>query len=417
MGVSPLQAKNKKGNHFCPEERTSEQARRFGSEYLLSENKLHCGSAVTQNEPVEFITSVSDALLRSSECVAKDSSPGHLGLLTNGHNHTTDKSFCPLETVSGKSYKYDSQYVHKETSEKEHQHGYEIVQNELEEACTFVCGVPAKHLQPFSEDLSNKAITESLGLSPEDSSKYTQTDKLSCSQRGSLEPTVDTGSGNVCKELGELPEQRQLLDSKSLPNGIENSIPVVSTNVFNQASQLNPEDTNKSNCSEHLQSPPEGASSVLLTGIQQPRAPCEEMAKNPGPELRETTPKNLLKNSGPGHGGKTSKVIKEKYMLSSVTSSDRILRSKSQEKPKATELSNILADVGEQQKRRKKKRRQKREVSDEYSRIRTHLRYLLNRIKYEQTLIDAYSTEGWKGLRLLLYCFILYLLVTMLFLS
>ncbi|XWS54719.1 hypothetical protein CRYUN_Cryun10bG0113700 [Craigia yunnanensis] len=429
MGISPSQAKSKKGNHFCPEERTSEQVLEFGSELLseLSENKHNCGYAVTQNESAEITSSVSSSGVHepSSEYVAKNSSPYHLGLLPKGvswHNHTY-KSFCPQETVSGKAHKHGSQYVQKETSEKKHQPGSEIVQNELEDACTFVCGLPAKHLQPFSEDLFMNAITESLGIAEEDSSKYTQTDKLSCPQLGSSEPTVDFGSGNICKELGEPPEQRQQLDSKSLPNGIEKSITAVYTNVFNQALQLNPEDMNKSHCSEHLQSPPEGASSVIQTSkcsliepsrlpqefavgnrsIQQPRLHCEDMAKNSGSEQHETMPKNLLKNSGRRRDGKTSKTIKKKYMLRSLTSSDRILHSKSQEKPKATESSNILADVGssEQQKRRKRKqRRVKREVADEYSRIRAHLRYLLNRINYEQSLIAAYSTEGWKGLNL-----------------
>ncbi|XWS39896.1 hypothetical protein CRYUN_Cryun18bG0093900 [Craigia yunnanensis] len=426
MGVSPSQAKSKKGNHFSPEESTSEQAHEFGSEYLLSElseNKHHCGYAATQNESAEIATGVSSHE-PSSEYVAKNSSPEYLGLLpkgVSGHNHT-DKSFCPQETVSGKTHKYGSQYGHKETSEKKHQPGSEIVQNELEESCTFVCGLPAKHLQPFSEDLSKNAITPSLGLPPEDSGKYSHTDKLSYPQPGSSEPTVDFGSGNVQKELGEPPEQRQQLDSKSFPNGIEKSTTAVSTNVLNQALQLNPEDMNKSQYSEHLQSPPEGASCVVQNSksslveplrlpqefaagnpsIQQSRLHCEVMAKNSGVE-HQITPKNLLKNSGRCRDGKTSKTIKKKYMLRSLTSSDRTLRSKSQEKPKATESSNILADVGsiEQQKRRKRKRRRaKKEVADEYSRIRAHLRYLLNRINYEQSLIAAYSTEGWKGLSL-----------------
>ncbi|CAH8320350.1 unnamed protein product [Eruca vesicaria subsp. sativa] len=34
---------------------------------------------------------------------------------------------------------------------------------------------------------------------------------------------------------------------------------------------------------------------------------------------------------------------------------------------------------------------------DEYTRIKKKLRYFLNRINYEQNLIDAYSLEGWKG--------------------
>jgi hypothetical protein len=42
-------------------------------------------------------------------------------------------------------------------------------------------------------------------------------------------------------------------------------------------------------------------------------------------------------------------------------------------------------------------------VADEYSKIRAHLRYLLNRMSYEQSLITAYSGEGWKGLRCVLF--------------
>ncbi|XWS68094.1 hypothetical protein CRYUN_Cryun04dG0060700 [Craigia yunnanensis] len=424
MGVSPSQAKSKKGNHFCPEESKSEQAHEFGSEYLLtelSENISQCGYAITQNESLEIATGVSHSGIHepSSEFVAKNSSPDK-GL--SEHNQT-DQSFCPLETVPGKRHEYGSGYAHKETLEKKHHPGSEIVQNKLEEACTLVCGLPAKHLQPFLEDLSKNAITESLGLLPEYSSKHIQTDKLSCPQLGSTEPTVGFGSGNICKELGEPPERRQQLDSQSLPNCIEKSTTAVSTNVFNRALQFNPEDMNKSNCGKHLQSPSEGTSNVIQTSkssvvdplglpqefasenpsIQQPRLQCEDRAKNSGVEQHETTPTSLLKISCRRRDGKTSKTIKKKYMLRSLTSSDRLLCSKSQEKSKASESSNNFADVGcsEQQKRRKRKRRkEKREVSDEYSRIRAHLRYLLNRINYERSLIAAYSTEGWKGLSL-----------------
>ncbi|KAL8554638.1 hypothetical protein ACS0TY_002724 [Phlomoides rotata] len=75
------------------------------------------------------------------------------------------------------------------------------------------------------------------------------------------------------------------------------------------------------------------------------------------------------------------------------------LRSKSQEKPKAPEPTDSLKEGsadGEKKKRgRKKKQMQKN--TDEFSRMKTHLRYLLHRINYEQYLIDAYSAEGWRG--------------------
>lgn len=399
MGVSPSQAKSKKGNHLCPEESTLEESHESGSKLLteLSESKHQCGYAITQNESTEIVTGVSCSSIHepSSEYVAKSSSPKHLGLLPEGvseHNHTDQNSF-PQETVLEKTHEYGSGSAHKEALEKKHQPGSENVQNNLVEAHIVVCALPAKHSQPFFKDLSKNSVTESLGPSSEDSRKYIQTNK----------------------ELGGPPEQRKQHDSQSLPNGTGKGIIAVPTNVFNQA--LQSEDMNRSNCGKHLQSPSQGSNNVIQISesslvdpldlpqefasgnpsIQLPRLHCEDMTKNSGAEQHETKPKNLLKNRGRPRGGKTTK---KKY--TSLTSSDRLLRSKSQEKSKASDLSNNLADVGsrEQQKRRKRKRREQREVADEYSRIRTHLRYLLNRINYERSLIAAYSTEGWKGLSL-----------------
>ncbi|KAG0468546.1 hypothetical protein HPP92_017874 [Vanilla planifolia] len=49
-------------------------------------------------------------------------------------------------------------------------------------------------------------------------------------------------------------------------------------------------------------------------------------------------------------------------------------------------------------KRKRWKKKGKKFVLDELSRIKKHIRYLLNRMKYEHMLIDAYVGEGWKGL-------------------
>ncbi|GMJ06839.1 hypothetical protein HRI_004353100 [Hibiscus trionum] len=402
MGVSSSQGKSEKGNHFKPEERLSEQANEYRSECFLtelSENKDQ--HAIAQSESAETAIGVSHS------SIGELSSAENLGVLSEGvcdHNQ---------ETVSAKAHEYGSGFMHKETSDKNP--GSEIVENKREEACTLVCDLPAEHSKPVCNDLSKNAASESLGLFPEGSSKNIQADKLSCSQLGSAEPTVSFGSGKICEEFTEPLEQQQQLDSQSLPNGIEKSL---SANVFNQALQLNPEDINKGDCGKHLQSPSEGVNNVILTSnstlvdplglpqefdsnnpsIQQPKLHCEDISKNSGVEQHETTPKN----SGRQRGGRTSKNVKKSYPLRSLRSSDRVLRSKSQEKSEATESSNNVADVGssKQQKRRKRKREGKTEVSDEYSRIRKHLRYLLNRINYERNLIDAYSTEGWKGLSL-----------------
>ncbi|QCE08478.1 remodeling and spacing factor 1 [Vigna unguiculata] len=106
-------------------------------------------------------------------------------------------------------------------------------------------------------------------------------------------------------------------------------------------------------------------------------------------------------------GKKNSKLLKKTYMLRSVGSSDRALRSKTKENPKTPEPSSNLVDCnnnnnnsndGGKRKARKKKRKSGEVgITDQFSRIKSRLKYLLNRIGYEKSLIDAYSGEGWKG--------------------
>lgn len=86
----------------------------------------------------------------------------------------------------------------------------------------------------------------------------------------------------------------------------------------------------------------------------------------------------------------------------SVTSSWS-LRSKSQEKPKDPEHTDFVKEgsANGEKKRRGRKKKQMQKNTDEFSRMRSHLRYLLHRINYEQYLIDAYSAEGWRGQRYL----------------
>ncbi|XP_071736804.1 pathogenesis-related homeodomain protein [Rutidosis leptorrhynchoides] len=43
------------------------------------------------------------------------------------------------------------------------------------------------------------------------------------------------------------------------------------------------------------------------------------------------------------------------------------------------------------------KKKIKNDQDDEFSKIKKHLRYLLNRMSYEQNFIEAYVGEGWKG--------------------
>ncbi|XP_016478781.2 pathogenesis-related homeodomain protein [Nicotiana tabacum] len=91
---------------------------------------------------------------------------------------------------------------------------------------------------------------------------------------------------------------------------------------------------------------------------------------------------------------------KRKSTSGTPINSTRLLRSKSKEKSVASEANNTVAthEANEEKKRKRRKKKQSKHIAvNEFTRIRGHLRYLLQRIKYEQTLIEAYSGEGWKG--------------------
>ncbi|XP_019428114.1 PREDICTED: homeobox protein HAT3.1 isoform X1 [Lupinus angustifolius] len=134
---------------------------------------------------------------------------------------------------------------------------------------------------------------------------------------------------------------------------------------------------------------------VIVDNQTQTQANMSYVDPSFGDFAKSTTPARL-RHKGKGN----SKLLKKKYMLRSIGSSDRSLRSRTQEKPKAPESSSTLVDVnndGVKRKKRKKKSRRDEGKIDEFSRIKAHLRYFLNRVSYEQSLIDAYSGEGWKG--------------------
>ncbi|XP_057516181.1 homeobox protein HAT3.1 [Amaranthus tricolor] len=79
--------------------------------------------------------------------------------------------------------------------------------------------------------------------------------------------------------------------------------------------------------------------------------------------------------------------------------SNRSLRSRSKEVSKDPEPSvNLETTKGRAERRGRKKGAVKDDKSnDEFSKMRRHLRYLLHRMKYAQNLLDAYSSEGWRG--------------------
>ncbi|XP_042449534.1 homeobox protein HOX1A-like isoform X2 [Zingiber officinale] len=96
---------------------------------------------------------------------------------------------------------------------------------------------------------------------------------------------------------------------------------------------------------------------------------------------------------------KRGKLLQNGRARYSLRSSLRVLRSMSKCKVKiSSEPSNSA--VSPVTKKRKKKRKGKSAPSNEFSQRRKHISYLLRKINFEQSLIDAYVNEGWKGLSL-----------------
>ncbi|KAJ8506746.1 hypothetical protein OPV22_007632 [Ensete ventricosum] len=79
-----------------------------------------------------------------------------------------------------------------------------------------------------------------------------------------------------------------------------------------------------------------------------------------------------------------------------VSENVRILRSMTNGKDKTSAGPSNSTTIS-MTKTRKKKRKGESALNNEFLLIKKRVRYLLTRINYEQSLIDAYSNEGWKG--------------------
>ncbi|RCV16915.1 hypothetical protein SETIT_3G176600v2 [Setaria italica] len=101
-------------------------------------------------------------------------------------------------------------------------------------------------------------------------------------------------------------------------------------------------------------------------------------------------------------GKKGSQGLTDKaYTLRSSDNNVRVLRGTSSSKTTSTE--HVQTPVQPAAKRRKRGRPSNKSLSsnksstDEFSQIRKRVRYILNRMNYEQSLIEAYASEGWKN--------------------
>ncbi|KAL8143718.1 hypothetical protein V2J09_016750 [Rumex salicifolius] len=89
--------------------------------------------------------------------------------------------------------------------------------------------------------------------------------------------------------------------------------------------------------------------------------------------------------------------VKSEYTLRSSSGGRRSPNPGIQEKIAASEPDKIVDNSHDGKKRGRKKRYHNRKLHDEFSKMKIHLKYLLHRMRYEQNLIDAYSSEGWRG--------------------
>jgi len=106
--------------------------------------------------------------------------------------------------------------------------------------------------------------------------------------------------------------------------------------------------------------------------------------------------KNYKRAANRGKKGSQG-LIGQAYTLRSSDNDVRVLRSTSSSKITPTE--HVQTPVQLAAKRRKRSRASNKSSTDEFSQIRKRIRYILNRMNYEQSLIEAYASEGWKNQR------------------
>lgn len=347
--------------HSCPQVTTLEKA---GPENTLEtecdgelSNQHQPSSECVQNEPLGTIAAVGTCPLNK----LAESSPGNLT-----SDSLSKEMELPREDVSVNSQSGKTSCPKDVASEVKNDRGAGNRRSE-----------PAETKHDADSNLFKIDIAVSSGV---------LTEKCSCAQQGTLGEIEDFGCGCL---LGETPKQDDHLCS-----GLVQNVPVETS-------------ISASDCdaSEHLE-PPLGDASESHIDKQVERS--EDVPKSSSLEQFEASSKSLVnKSSSLGRRDKqTSKPREKKYMLRSLVSSDRVLRSRTKEKPKSLGSSNSLSNVGngvDKGMKERKKRRGTRIVDDEFTRIRRRLRYFLKRIHYEQNLIDAYSSEGWKGNRCLFF--------------
>ncbi|CAN6359454.1 unnamed protein product [Urochloa humidicola] len=149
-------------------------------------------------------------------------------------------------------------------------------------------------------------------------------------------------------------------------------------------------------------SPVEGNGEIEngVSSSQNPKTVEHEVLPSPSQTVQNTMGirKNYKRAANRGKKGSQGLTGKA-YTLRSSDNNVRMLRSTSSSKTPPTE--HVQTPVQPAAKRRKRGRPSKKtsneNSTDEFSQIRKRVRYILNRMNYEQSLIEAYASEGWKN--------------------
>ncbi|EEF34865.1 homeobox protein HAT3.1 [Ricinus communis] len=259
----------------------------------------------------------------------------------------------------------------------------------------------ATQSQLSSEGVNKGSLTENLVPTSEEACKSSLID-TSTSPKTAIDQKLGFVSDDTHIKCGTVSVHNgQSKRNGSLGSGIVQHDSAISTFAVNETLHPLHQDASKSALG-HMEPPPNNEMKVPASEKLGPPHDAED--KHWNGTQSEILSKDAVSNSSRlGRRVKTTAKSRKKYMLRCLRRSDRVMQYRSQEKPKAPESSTNLPNVSsnvEKTRKKKKKRERKSVEADEYSIIRKNLRYLLNRIGYEQSLITAYSAEGWKGLSL-----------------
>ncbi|XP_061959157.1 homeobox protein HAT3.1-like isoform X2 [Populus nigra] len=398
MGVSPSQVSSQTKSYSCPSQTKLENTHELTAEYNCggySEEKHKLESEIIQIEAGDSGTFDED--VTNNSFTDLDPPP------EDARGATFDESSRPILTAIDQKLEPGARSVntactHGESSKATDSGNLQDEPGNIN-AASSSC-IANETSQASLENLANNSCTEDVGPPHGDASKGNQIDKSSYPQQTIFGHTLELLSDRACCEPSE---ERQKPGSELS----ENDSTGIDTELYSGIAIKNSEPltqlVTKSSPIKHAGLLP--GDSIIIPANEQTRPTHDDEDKGPDNEHLETPSRVAIgiTRRGRPSGKSASRLSRKIYMLRSLRSSDRVLRSRSQEKPKAPESSNNSGNVnstGDKKGKRRKKRRGKNIVADEYSKIRAHLRYLLNRMSYEQSLITAYSGEGWKGLSL-----------------